>query len=236
MYSNQFEHTIEPGCPWYSHQQFFGPPNVNWCEPTICGWINEPFNAWSNAGYILIGLYILLKGVSSIQKNYGVVVLLTGLVSFIYHSTNNFFTQYFDYLGMLLLVAFVVSFNISRLKKSPDTINFYLGWSLSLLLILLNIFLMAKIPIQLIIVFGCAMIVSFELYNGYISSSLKKYNYLAASLAFITIGQICAILDSKRIYCPNELWVTGHVLWHIFGSIGLGLYVLHIKKLEAKIS
>lgn len=234
MYSNQFEHTIEPGCPWHSHQQFFGPPNVNWCEPTICSWINEPFNAWSNLGYLLIGLFIIFQAINSTEKKYGIVVVLTGLVSFIYHSTNNFFTQYFDYLGMLILVAYVLSFNISRLKKNLNLINFYLGWLLSFLLITLNVFLMMKIPIQLIIVFGCFSVVIFEFYNGYKEQSLKKYKYFLLSFSLITVGQIFAILDSKRIFCPNELLFTGHVLWHIFGSLGLGFYVIHIKKMDLK--
>ncbi len=232
MYKNNFEQTIEPGCPWYSYQQFFGPPNVNWCEPTICAWINEPFNAWSNLGYFLIGLYIVLKATSQIQKNFGPIVVFTGIASFIYHSTNNFFTQYFDYLGMLTLVGFVIAFNISRLKKDLSLLNMYLGWTLSSLLILLNILMMSKIPIQMIIIFGCALIIILELCCRFKSKMKLSYKYLILSLSLLAIGQTLALLDNSRIYCPEQLWITGHVLWHIFGSLGLGAYFLHIKKIE----
>ena len=44
LYKDNQEFTIAPQCPWYDAQQTFGPPNVDWCEPTICAYINEPAN------------------------------------------------------------------------------------------------------------------------------------------------------------------------------------------------
>ncbi len=49
LYDNsKIEYTISADCPWYEAQHLFGPPNVNWCEPTVCKIINEPANTYSN--------------------------------------------------------------------------------------------------------------------------------------------------------------------------------------------
>lgn len=235
MYSNNFESTIQPGCPWHNHQLYFGPPNVNWCEPTICSWINEPFNAWSNLGYLILGLVLIFKSTHRLERQFGGLVLFTGLASFIYHSTNNFFTQYFDYLGMIALLSFAISFNISRILNDNQKISLFLGWILSFYLVALNLFMMLKIPIQLIVLLGCGSVLILEIVCFYILKTKSKIklsdlNYFILSLLFLGLGQTFAVLDLNRVYCPTQLWITGHVLWHFFGALGLGFYALHLKK------
>lgn len=234
MYTNNYEYTIEAHCPWHDHQQLFGPPNVNWCEPTICSWINEPFNAWSNLSYIIAALFIVFYFKSSSHKKYAYIVLFTGLVSFIYHSTNNFLTQYIDFLGMLALLAFVIAFNTLRAKADLKKMNTYFVGALSFLVILLNLFLALKIPIQLIVVLGCLFIVAQELKIYFKSLKGYKLRYFILSLFLLTLGQIFALLDHQRIYCPTQLWITGHVLWHIFGGSALGIYAYHINAVVLK--
>lgn len=234
MYSNNYEYTIEAHCPWHDHQKLFGPPNVNWCEPTICSWINEPFNAWSNLSYILVALWILFYFKNSLHKKYAYIVLFTGLVSFIYHSTNNFLTQYIDFLGMLALLAFVIAFNTLRAKAEFQKINTYFVGSISFLFILLNLFLVLKIPIQMIVAFGCAFIIAQEVKIYFKGQKNYTLWFFILSLALLTLGQVFALLDHRRIYCPAQLWISGHVLWHIFGGLALGVYALHLKAVTFK--
>ena len=60
LFSNAHrEFTISPQCPWYEAQQAYGPPNVNWCEQTVCHIINEPANTWSNLIFLFVGLIII---------------------------------------------------------------------------------------------------------------------------------------------------------------------------------
>ena len=49
--------SLAPQCPWYELSEI-AKPNVKWCEATVCGWITEPANTWSNLAFIGMGIAI----------------------------------------------------------------------------------------------------------------------------------------------------------------------------------
>ena len=49
-----------PNCPWHSSADLLGAPNIKWCEATLCGWISEPANTWSNLLYLVSALALYL--------------------------------------------------------------------------------------------------------------------------------------------------------------------------------
>ncbi len=50
-----------PSCPWHAGAELLGAPNIKWCEATVCGWISEPANTWSNVLYLALGLIVYLQ-------------------------------------------------------------------------------------------------------------------------------------------------------------------------------
>lgn len=232
-YSNQVrEFTIEPGCPWYEAQQSYGAPNVNWCEPTQCTIINEPANTWSNLAYILVALVLIRKLRDANIRMFPYAVILMGLASGIYHASNNYLTQYLDFVGMFLMMSFLLAFNINRLLK-----NLNLGFSsIFWFFMFVNstafmVFDIVDSPVQKMILFNAIPIIIFDLLAGWNEGILNRYKYFVLSILFLGIAQTCAIMDIKRIYCePGNLWLHGHVLWHLIGSLGMLFIGLHMKK------
>lgn len=228
------EFTIDPGCPWYEAQQTFGAPNVNWCEPTQCSLINEPANAWSNLGYILIGIWLIQKCKNTPVVAFGMIVLLTGSFSFVYHATNNFMTQLLDFIGMFLILSFLISFAFHRVFGRLK-VHFY---SLFWFCMFLNswvflIFDIINAPVQNIILFNALIIVFLEIWAGWGRNQLKQYKWFYLAFVSLIVAQVFASADLMRSYCePQNLFLHGHVLWHLFGALGMAFVGLHIQKMH----
>ncbi|NDG85398.1 MAG: hypothetical protein EBX52_10245, partial [Proteobacteria bacterium] len=111
------EALMDPSCPWFPVKNL-RLPNVKWCEEQLCSWIEEPANTWSNLGYILAGMVMwrMSAGLKSRPlRFYGPAGILVGLFSFVYHASNAFALQLFDFLGMYLFLFLLIFVNLERL-------------------------------------------------------------------------------------------------------------------------
>lgn len=53
-----------------------------------------------------------------------------------------------------------------------------------------------------------------------------------SNLAIVFVAQTFAILDAKGVYCePDNTFLHGHVLWHLFVSVGVLFYGVHMSKI-----
>lgn len=232
LYDNHTrEMTIAPQCPWYQAQQAYGAPNVNWCEETICSVINEPANTWSNLGFVIVAILLITKYKETLVKHFGIVVLVMGLFSGVYHATNNYLTQHFDFFGMALMTSFLLAFNLKRLKKYSQHSFYTLFWFFSFMnMVILVILGIINIPIQTLLLINALPIIFLDVFNGYQEKSLKKYGFMFLAGVVLIMAQISAQLDLKRIYChPESLWLHGHVIWHILCAFGMYFVAKHIQ-------
>lgn len=232
LFTNQSrEMTIAPQCPWYEAQQKYGPPNVNWCEPTRCSYINEPANTWSNLGFVFVAIYLIKKISDPVVKNFAWVVLVMGLFSGIYHASNNYLTQFFDFLGMALMTSFLLAFNVQRFPKNRHSFGI-LFWFFSFLnMSLLMILDIIDVPVQTLLLINALPILVLEIINGAREKSFKKYGQLAIAGVTLILAQISAQLDLKRIYCDeSNLFLHGHVIWHLLCAVAMYFLAVHIKK------
>jgi hypothetical protein len=222
--------TLQPfqaGCPWYDEIQRFGDANIKWCEERVCAFINEPVNAWSNLAYIAVGLWILTR-----NRQFGIMTLLVGIFSFIFHATNFYLTQIFDYLGMYLVVAQLLTMNLVRLSKIKVT-QFYpvfLGL-IAFMLVLLQAMRMAGYPYQLIVLLGVVLIIwtEFRCKDRYASKSLP------AAVFFFALGVTTLLLDKTRVVCdPKNIFLQGHSYWHLFSALSIGCIYLHYERILNK--
>lgn len=231
--NNNREFTIKEGCPWYEAQQTYGAPNVNWCEPTVCATINEPANTWSNLGYILIGLALIKKMNEPLMRMFGLCVFVMGSLSFTYHATNNYLTQYFDFVGMFLMMSFLLAFNILRVIGSNPRQIYTLFWFLfSMNTIIFMCFDIMDIAVQKMMLMNAVPVILFDIISGFKEKRLHEYKYFFLCVLSLVAAQVFAIIDIKRIYCdPENIILHGHVIWHILGAFGMLFAGLHINKL-----
>jgi len=237
IYENTKLYTIEKTCPWYDMQQRFGPPNVNWCEPTTCSIINEPANAWSNFGMILPGLivYLISKNLKNvILKNFGLFIMVMGWFSFFYHSTNNYGTQFLDFVGMYLYTGAIITINLFRLKKS----FLKSPWKVYSMVYILNIaifwtfhFLGGSIQFTVILNILVMLLLEFLARD-----KTAQYKYFWLSLITVAIAQTFSLLDHTRVWCePENTFLHGHALWHIFAGISSLFAYIFYKQFDEKL-
>jgi hypothetical protein len=212
---------------------FFGPPNVKWCENTICAWINEPANAWSNLGYIVLAFYLWQKNTKNLENQYlklfPLTLFLTGFFSFIYHSTNNFFTQVFDFLGMYSFTYLLILLSLKRFQK---ILTFKKFIKIYLVLIILTVFLTIffdknNIPIQSIIGVHILIIIGLEIFYR-MRDKNYSLKYFFTSMILIFVAASFSFVDVKRIWCdPHNHIIQGHGLWHVFSALSLYFMYFH---------
>lgn len=234
-YSNEVHQmTIQAGCPWYEAQQAFGAPNVNWCEPTLCALINEPANSWSNLAYLFVGVLLFFKLSKTSLKFFSYAVFFIGLMSFIYHSTNNYLSQLGDFIGMFTMMSFLLTFNMHRLFNHLLTNFFATYWFFVFINTLIFLcFGILDLPVQKIMLINALPIIVFDLFAGFREQTLKKYNYFTLTLVLLIVAQGFAIIDIQRIYCePENSWLHGHVLWHLLSAMAMLFAGLHMKKIK----
>jgi len=241
LYTNaKREFTIQPGCPWYEAQQAYQPANVNWCEPTRCSIINEPANAWSNLGFLIVGAIVLQRLQGTREKTlsyFGWVVFLMGFFSFTYHATNNYLSQLFDFIGMYLMTSFVIAFHWRRVAgKDPRGLLAHFWFVLSANLALFIMFDIMDIAVQHTVLLNVIPLAALDLVAGFKEKRLGQYRHYWVALVLMVIAQVFSQLDLKRIWCePENLFFHGHAIWHVFGSFGMLFLGLHLKWLLSRI-
>jgi hypothetical protein len=84
-----------PSCPWYPVTEKVGAPNIKWCEETLCQWVSEPANTWSNLGYMIVAVIIMYlvnkNNQDSKLKQLGPIIFFMGAMSFFYNQNNFYF-------------------------------------------------------------------------------------------------------------------------------------------------
>jgi Ceramidase len=219
------------GCPWHSFAESMGSPNIKWCEETICSWISEPANAWSNAAYListLIIFYLAYKNKHhSILKKFPIVIFIMGGFSFIYHLSNFYGTQVLDFVGMFFLLGWTTGFNLIRMEKMKRShLWIYMAVVIAVNTALVHVLYLMNIKFQFIMLVGAILIV----FSEYLARERTKVNYgwFVGSLFLLTVALAFSLADHTKLWCdPSQhgLFSQGHALWHwISGLAMIGIY------------
>ncbi|MBC7457546.1 MAG: ceramidase domain-containing protein [Bdellovibrionaceae bacterium] len=222
------ESTIHPSCPWHDMEQQFGPANVKWCEERICAFINEPANAWSNVLFILVGLFLIYRGIKAkktpmgkFDSRFGTIVVFMGVSSFIFHATNNFATQILDFIGMYFYIYFLLCISLYHFKLVTSRAAIYIFFGcvvVSTALIPLSVYI--HFPYQAIVGVS-ALGLAFLQIKGWLSDKNYPKKHLLFCLGSFVIAAGFSYSDISRRFCdPGNHFIQGHAIWHIFGAIG----------------
>lgn len=248
FYVNPHQHQ----CPWYPHAEMLGAPNIKWCEETLCQWISEPANTWSNIAYLIAALYIFWSASKKryIELNlFAPIMFVLGSASFIYHMSNNYLSQVFDFIGMFILVYWLFVINLKRLgvieRKQYLPI---MGGLIAISLVILHLMYLSFLKYQYIILFNVVMIAVTEYLNFKKSSNSSEnnsldnkslsehptsYRHFFIGFTLIFLAKIFSLLDGMRVMCdPTNHWFQGHAMWHLLGAIALTFIYKHYEQFD----
>jgi hypothetical protein len=229
-----------PSCPWYEITASQGAPNIKWCEETLCQWISEPANTWSNLGYLMVAVAIIF--ISSKHKynfklkQFGPIVFFMGAMSFFYHQSNFYGSQVLDFVGMFFMVGWAIGMNLIRLGKLKDSqlipFNLIYGTAFT---IVMHLMYLKEIKFQILVLISAFIIIITEILANRIQK--VNLNWFIASLALLIVAFGFSISDGQRIWCHPEnhgVFSQGHAMWHWVAAMGMFTIFKHYSQSKLK--
>ncbi|MCE9598686.1 MAG: ceramidase [Spirochaetia bacterium] len=215
-------------CPHQPLLSIYGPPNVKWCEESMCAIVQEPANTWSNLAFILVGLWILFRARHQWSRAMATAVILMGSLSLYYHASNVYITQLGDFLGMFLYLSLLLVWNLRRLGAVIGQTRSIIVY---FLIVYANIGMLIVFPqlmglrIQLIIFVNTLIVFSMEamLMKRTVSVlGLGVYRDYAVAVFLLLAAAVCSTLDLTRRWCdPTNHWIQGHAVWHVLNALSI---------------
>jgi hypothetical protein len=212
---------LPPGCPWSG----FTPPNVDWCEEELCGWIVNPANTWSNLAYVALGLWMwrAARGRADLRR-FGPASVAVGVFSFAYHASYTWALQLLDFVGMFLFCFLVVARNATRLgwiEGGREPRFFALGVAGASATVPVLFELGVAIQLTVAACIAAALAQEAALARRAASPARRSASY-AAGLALLGLAGLASLLDVTRVACdPANHWLQGHALWHVLSALAL---------------
>lgn len=213
---------LPAGCPWST----FTPPNVDWCEVERCALIVNPIDAWSNALYLLLGVWMwreARRGGRSDLARFGPASVALGVFSFAYHASYTFALQFFDFVAMFLFTFTVLARNAVRLcwiTPARETRLFAIG-VLGMSMLVPPLFY-TGFPIQALVGLLIAVALAQEWRLRRRDGPLRAYRIYLLGLALLGTAALASLVDVTRIACDPESWLQGHAVWHVLSALSLG--------------
>lgn len=204
----------------------------NFCEAARPGWVRQPANTFSNAGFVVAGLVIAWHArwpaalgdvlTRPVATSYACVVVLLGPASAAMHATQSTLGGDLDLLSMYLVASFAAAYAVTRLA-ARGTLFF---WQLFLLLVaacqLVGLY-PREVPVVTYsgnVAFAVLAVTAISLevrlaHRGPTSTDLR---WGAAALAVLVVAFALWNAVQQGLCDPDSL-VQGHAVWHLLGAV-----------------
>ena len=203
-------------CPWNWLKQ--SPPGF--CEETLCAWVREPANTWSNVAYLIVGLIVFVgsgKCNRPLLRMIGVASAVTGIGSTFYHASGSVGGGLFDYGGMFLGTGVLTGLNMRRWRNWGIPATYATIVAVSTLLVAAVLAFPGDERLIYMLTGPCCVI-EFFLFIKRRHEIIYK-NYLWA-WGLVGVASLFWWLDvSKRLCDPQNHFFNGHAAWHILTAI-----------------
>jgi len=213
----------------------WGAPNLKWCEATVCSWVNEPANAWSNLAFLAVALVCAWRWRASGNRamgHFAWTTLLVGVASFAFHATNNFATQLLDFVGMYVLVFLLLASNLYRVGwlSRAQVGRVHLGLTVGCTL-LLPVLRQVGFPYQLVVAGAVLVIIGTEVHLFRRAGPGAEYRDFWLAVGLMAAAAACSVLDVTRVWCePGNHWLQGHAAWHVLSALSLLFAARHYSR------
>jgi len=214
---------LPPGCPWSG----WTPPNVDWCEEELCGWIVNPADTWSNLAYVVFAVAMARRARgrgSDVLSLFAPASVIVGAFSFAYHASYTYFLQFFDFVGMFLFCFVILTANALRLGwiRREQRYAFLIGG-----VVLFSAFVPllgeTTIPIQSLVALLITAILAQEgSARRRAGQGAVDYRAFHVALALLAAAAAFSLADVTRAFCdPTDHWLQGHAIWHVLTAASL---------------
>ncbi len=183
--------------------------------------VTTPANTWSNLAFVFLGIWLWRKGrrEGSWLKWLGLVEIIVGVTSLLFHASFTFFFQFFDYAGMFIFLWLLLTFSLMRTVKVSrvNQIMFYFG-GLVLSLAAFLAFRAYHLPVQTLF---AAEVGGFLLWEAglWVRNGGVRYRHFVYTALLLLAAFTLWMLDYTRIFCdPANHLLQGHALWHVFSA------------------
>jgi uncharacterized membrane protein len=219
---------------------WFGVPSgvaKEFCEATRPGLIKQPYNTWSNLGFIISGLaiaWLLMTGRFAHNNNnitqssiygtfYASLVVFLGPASMAMHGSLGELGGFFDMLSMYLVVSFTISYGLERLFDLRPL------YFVLIFLVVLSFCIWADgAPYHIIFdFFGDTVFMSLiiitvliEAVNSYIRKKHHNKRWVVGAVgALIAAFLIWNVSQTDTPLCDPYSPLQGHAAWHILDAV-----------------
>ena len=207
-----------------------------YCETIRDSLVLQPVVAYSNLGFLLAGLLILIQtqvrsdgfSRSLPARIFGLAVILIGAGSFFYHASLTRLGEWFDLMGTYLFISFLMLYNFARLQPFGG-----LAFTASYLAInsALGVQMIVARELQQIM-FGilAAGALMFEVLVQVRRRPRVQFRFLIGGLACFVVGAFIWIFDSNSaLPCAPQNLFQWHAVWHLLMAVTAGLLFLYYR-------
>lgn len=223
---------MSTACPWDGWARV--PPE--WCEESLCAWVRQPGNTWSNVGFLIAGIAILrmaAKGRSPHLRGLGIVCVVTALGSAFYHASETFAGRVADYVGMYMGASYMLAVNVSRWRRRSGTPVRILFWA-TLLAPLATMLFAPRLATPIYVVETVVCCLGLEIALFVRDRRSTRYRFLITYWAVFLIGYGFWQLDIHHILCnPRNHVLSGHALWHLLNAAAFFFLFRYYEQFEA---
>jgi hypothetical protein len=201
------------------------------CEAGGSGWVAQPINAWSNAGFVLVGL-VILGGVgvagesslmarsTSVRRLYGAVAIFLGVGSFLFHGTMRAWGGYLDLLSMHAFIALLLAYDVARLRGGGPRAVWAAFWPA---LTIFGVVLVFLPPEDGKFVFAVLVVVTLGVESMVGTSKrilVHRLPWFWGGLgAFAVAVAVWVASKTGGPWCDPQGLVQGHALWHLLTAV-----------------
>lgn len=219
-----------------------------YCEAIGPGMAAQPSNAWSNAGFVAIGLFVLADarrraGAGRMARDpraawlYGAVAIFLGIGSFAFHGSMRAWGGYIDVLSMHAFIAFVLAYDLDRVHRWSW--GRFVTWFASLLAVFA--ILIAVVPPEHGKILFAGFVVLTLLVEAAVSyPALRPWSrvqldprrmpWFWTGLGLFVVANIVWNLSrTGGMWCDPESLLQGHALWHLLTAATVGAFYLYFR-------
>ena len=216
-------------CPWST----WAPTAADFCEASLCAWIRQPANTWSNIGFV-VGAGVLFwltrrEGWKHLRM-LAYISLLTGLGSAFFHATETRVGLAGDYLGMYLGAAFMLTVCLRRWGASARVgVVFFWGFTALTMSSLLVDTSWARL---IYAVAGALCAISDTTLLVRDRKTMVFRWYIVMWIAFLLAGVVW-VKDLDGSWCdPDNHFINGHAGWHLLNAVAIAVSAAYYEQFD----
>ncbi|MDW8325634.1 MAG: ceramidase domain-containing protein [Anaerolineales bacterium] len=209
-----------------------GCERVNcYCEALRDALVVQPVSTHSNLAFVLVGLLIVFappraSARPTYQTVFGLAVMAVGFGSWFYHASLTRLGEWFDLVGVYLLLSLMLLVNAHRLRPLRPVTLAALYFGINMLGGLQMVFANALQQVVFVGLFGGALLLEIAVWLKH--RPRMQLGWLLAALATFALAAATWLADAQ-LPCDPASPFQWHGLWHALTATAAGFVFLYYR-------